>query len=317
MKIIFSLVLFSTFNLSQMFAQLPFPDDNSSYTWEYIIWYGWTNTCVERIVKTGESKSICGGRFIEIFDCDSDGNDCYLMGGYFVQGNSVYVRNTKYNPGQPSTINCEGNPILMYDFGSSVGDTLHCGISNFGTISERNFIVKDKVIKENLGVNRQNMSMDYVLYPFTPISYDAMKWIEGIGSLLHPFYSLLNCIGDNCEVERSLDRVLQNGQVIFYTPNEDYHLPCRETIGVVEIRNENNLKISPNPSSSSFQINSPNPAQNVYNLDIVDQFGRIVLKRQGYNIGGSVDVQGLPNGLYYVRLQLEKGGFSTLKLAIN
>lgn len=84
----------------------------------------------------------------------------------------------------------KGNPILMYDFGSSVGDTLQCGISNFGTISERNFIVKDKVIKENLGVNRQNMSMDYVLYPFTPISYDAMKWIEGIGSLLHPFYSL-------------------------------------------------------------------------------------------------------------------------------
>ncbi|MBL0293795.1 MAG: hypothetical protein IPQ04_05890 [Saprospiraceae bacterium] len=33
---------------------------------------------------------------------------------------------------------------------------------------------------------------------------------------------------------------------------------------------------------------------------------RIVLEASRYNIGGSVDVQGLPNGLYYVELQLEK-----------
>jgi uncharacterized membrane protein len=73
-------------------------------------------------------------------------------------------------------------------------------------------------------------------------------------------------------------------------------------VGVNTLAKEN-VKLYPNPVTSSFTIEIPSLNNEVYNVTIVDAMGRVVLEEKNINVSSKViETVGLNNGFYFVRI---------------
>jgi polyhydroxybutyrate depolymerase len=73
--------------------------------------------------------------------------------------------------------------------------------------------------------------------------------------------------------------------------------------------NQLDIRISPNPVTDILTINS---TEHLYtSLEIIDLAGKIVVKNQINGINTTLNLSNLPNGLYILHLQNEKGRFNT------
>lgn len=69
--------------------------------------------------------------------------------------------------------------------------------------------------------------------------------------------------------------------------------------------NNSNLTLFPNPAENQLQISG---AENFNNLEILSTTGKVVLQKQFQTLNSySLNVQNLPQGLYYLRLTTENG----------
>ncbi|MCS3800449.1 T9SS type A sorting domain-containing protein [Niastella sp. OAS944] len=68
-----------------------------------------------------------------------------------------------------------------------------------------------------------------------------------------------------------------------------------------------NMQVSPNPTSGNLQVQLPDGLKGIINLQVFDLNGRIVktqnLSSDGNALSTSIDVNGLPNGLYILKAQ--------------
>jgi hypothetical protein len=92
--------------------------------------------------------------------------------------------------------------------------------------------------------------------------------------------------------------------------------PLETTIGA----GTNKVSLYPNPAHSLITISSPEAGDGPATIGVFDQMGKEVMARQVTVAGGlkeTLDVQGLPAGVYLVRLVEASGGITNLKFVKN
>ncbi len=299
--------LTTIFLIQSICAQAVFPDETQPHKWEYVTWFFWGGQCQKKIILNGDKVALCGTEFIEVFDCDENENNCILIGYYRLQNDSVMMRtNQRFWNGTThiDSVDCSQPEGLMFDFGAPESDTLVCQINSTNPYTLTDFWNVQEQIITYEGIDRQTITMHYRPHPSAPDFLYEMDWIRGIGSTVHPLYSL-TCIGDHCEWEQKLTRVFDNGTMIYQDTVLNFSFPCTGWITTSDsppVAKPTNLTLFPNPVGSSFSIKAERVISQKMNLRIFDLLGRVVVERTNYSIGEMVNVQWLSPGLYHVEL---------------
>ncbi len=200
--------------------------------------------------------------------------------------------------------------IILYNFNLKQGDSI-INILDLQTSHSKNII---KVVVQKVdtiiifGQKRRALSVQG--RSFNGGIGDNDVWVEGIGSLKNPFYPL-----------------------IFYSFEWTYHLDCFTNDVIKSIRDgknysclsrienvyfENNIQIFPNPVSNQVFISlNGNIAAGLKEVRILNVTGALVktipsIKQNTYQI----DVDGLVNGIYFVRFSFADGQ-GVKKIVVN
>lgn len=126
--------------------------------------------------------------------------------GYFrEEGDKVFVRTTS---------DCSDDEYLMYDYSAEIGDTVWCGLN----IGSPQLFLAPVVVGgvSSVSINRTSRKTIGAIYKPDPISFPIQfLWIEGVGDLTHPFYSLA-CGSHFCtESDYSFYCLYLNGNLSF------------------------------------------------------------------------------------------------------
>ena len=288
-------------------SQPVFPDETAQQKWEYVTWNFWGGLCEKRMVMTGPTIALCGKNYIEVLDCDENEQHCLKIGYYRVQKDSVLVRTRRYlwdDPNFTEIVDCNEPEGLMFDFGVAAGDTLACQVSGSHPPLFTDFW---KTKEENIsyeGVERSTLTMNFRPYPAYPNIVYPMKWIRGIGSNVHPFYSF-TCIGDHCEWEQQVTKVFTNGALIYQDTALQFSYPCTgwKMPPVDTVATNQPLLLFPNPAKEYFYIQSGLLQEATFDWWIYDQLGRLVGSQTGHPNREKIPVNNLSPGIYYVRME--------------
>lgn len=283
-------------------AQNQFPDEHVIQKWEYVTWYFWGGKCELRKIKNAEVVEKCNTNYIKVLDCNENEDDCFILGYYRIQGDSVLVRtNHKYYNGALDTVVCSEPEGLMYDFSTTPYDTLICQINSTWPPTFTKFWEIDKQFIEYEGIERQTTDLRYIPHPNAPYFLYRMNWIDGIGSNVHPFYSF-TCIGDHCELEQQLTRVIRNDQLIYQDTTLNFFFPCT---GWISSTNNVDLKqpllLLPNPADNFLTIRS-NSNNSSVKLSIYDMQGKEISSLDHYVFGEPFNIEYLREGIYIIQV---------------
>ncbi len=288
-------------------AQDFFPDGSQHQKWEYVVWNFFGGVCERRIVVTGDSVALCGKTYVEVLDCNGNEANCYLSGYYRLQNDSVMVRsrvNVWSGNDYTTSADCNQPEGLMYDFFVPTGDSLICQLNSAKPGTTFNFRKLEERIVYYEGIQRQKLTMSFRPYPANPNANYVMLWISGIGSNIHPFYSL-SCIGDACEWEQQLTRVYRNGTLIYQDTLLDFSYSCNSWKDPTPIPplDISDWVLYPNPVADYFTIKSGLPYGETFGLELYDPWGRLVLSEKEHPVMEGVFINNLSPGVYYLRLR--------------
>jgi hypothetical protein len=185
----------------------------------------------------------------------------------------------------------EGAEMVLYDFSLEMGDT----ISQYGYT----FAV---TAVEDIAVNggmRKKMTLHsielYFGYSLTQV------WIEGVGSVAHPFYpgrNMLNVTSTSGGLIISTTCSFQNGLHIYGNAN----CPAMQLNTLDQELLTNQIVISPNPFATELTVNSNVGLQNA-TFKLYNCQGRLV--REINNLNGqkiTIKRESLSSGLYFAQL---------------
>lgn len=289
------LLIFLSLNLTyNCYAQSFFPDETQQQKWE-LLSFSWGG-CYTSIIKNGNAVNFCQNKFIEVFTCDENEQNCILNGYYTLRNDSVILR---------ANMNCNDPELTLYVFNANVGDTLRCA-TNYNPFSK--FWVKHKqpIIYE--GIPRNTYSMGYWPFISQPTySHYNMKWIEGIGSDTHPFYTFTCLGGGGCELDEYVVNVHRNGQLIYQDSTMFAYCP---TLSNEDVFQTYGLTVSPNPVNQTFSIQSTISNQLTIKASLYNNIGQQVWDLPHLKLNELVDVSHLPAGVYLFRIETEKGSGS-------
>ncbi|MFT4696676.1 MAG: putative outer membrane repeat protein [Urechidicola sp.] len=159
-------------------------------------------------VQLGLDTLSCGQTWTPIYQIDNNGFFDEQIGFFREEGAKVFIR---------KTLECSEDEYLMYDFSAEVGDTLWCGFDlNIPQYSPVPIVVGATQTEIFNGISRRIIFATYKPDPFAlPIQF---QWVEGVGDLVHPFYSL-NCYPYLCgELEYSFHCMYVEGNLAFSNP---------------------------------------------------------------------------------------------------
>ena len=308
------LFVLGLFVIQNTFSQSVFPDASQNQKWEYVTWHFWGGYCEKRIILTGNHVRKCNQSYIEVFDCDGDGNDCMTIGYYRVHNDSVLVRfNHPYYENTIDTVICSEPEGLMYDFGAAQDELLVCQISSVPNPEYTDFWkIQEETINYE-GIDRQTLTMNYRPYPNHPTYISPMKWISGIGSTVHPFYPF-TCIGDHCEWEQQLTKVYRGDEVI-YQDTISFSYPCTGWVGTNDINEleQTEIKLFPNPANTNFSILSEGMERQEVSVIVSNLLGKKLIIKANYPIGENIAINHLTPGAYIVKVN-GKNFRKTMKL---
>jgi len=219
---------------------------------------------------------------------DIDGQRAYIR----ADGKKTYLRT--------NTV-CWEEEHLLYDFGLNVGETVTVGWNYFQsdkTNHKTTLSVTEKKIVNYLGKDRLRLKLTYN----NNASY--MYWVEGIGSLTHPFYPYKDL---SIEGENHFELLCSDS---IWTPqyqNPEWNVCDTIVDGFPEHLATDGLVISPNPFINTIRISSI--TNKIKNLQIYALTGQIIpfkmtIERESILL--KVDEQ-LPNGIYLIHILTEKG----------
>lgn len=287
------------------FSQAPFPTENDTQKWEYVTWNFWGGGCAKRIIKNGNLIPLCSDDYIEVFDCDEKEIDCRVIGYYRIQRDSIMTRQIEifWNGTQwIDSIVCNRAEGLMYDFGRQDTARLQCALSYPGSVT--NFWWNYDLTLNYEGTARKTKFMNFNPYPNFPAIISPMRWIEGIGSDIHPFYPF-SCIGDHCEQEQQVTKVYRNGELIYQDSVLSFSFPCTGWVGIEDnVEQElNSYYLTPNPAQTVISLTTESAQQHPVELKIYDMKGKLVMDLQEVFPQVPLDIQALSVGLYVARIQ--------------
>ena len=184
--------------------------------------------------------------------------------------------------------------ILLYDFTANVGDSLVCGYGDY-------FVLDSISIEQIGGVDRKKFWFG-LEYDFTGEPYAMETWIEGIGSDLGLLYcgSYYFCGG----YYRALC-FHQDGELIWQNPEYD---AC--VITSVEEIDDKVISVYPNPAMEKVTIDGVEAAE----VQVYNALGQMVKCVRGTN---EIDVEGLAEGVYLLRITDAEGKVYTNKITIR
>ena len=204
MKYLISIILL--LNYLQSYTQNNFPSYSQNPLWEMTFE---TDIQIENFsFRLASDTSICGYNWIPILQYDETGINSETIGYFRESGSQVFVR---------KTIDCSDNEYLMYDFDAQQGDTLWCGFNLNTTITDS--IPIEILANESQVYNGIERTVIYAKYQPDPFSIPILfEWVEGVGDLTHPFYSL-NCYSYFCgELNYYFHCLYTNNNLVFTNP---------------------------------------------------------------------------------------------------
>lgn len=172
------------------------------------------------VVRFTDTLSMCGHQ--------------YAVTEELLFGSAGYFRNEGPRTYLRRTTECSDKEYLTYDFSLGIGDTAYVGSHADWNDQDTAIAIVDEIVTLTYqGVERRRFT---VLLDRCPMPGDAplfthMYWVEGIGSLTHPFYSLI-CICNVCETGMTLT-CADSSNVPLYRSAPD--VTCHENVGVHEI----------------------------------------------------------------------------------
>ncbi|MEM6264117.1 MAG: T9SS type A sorting domain-containing protein [Bacteroidota bacterium] len=282
-------------------AQTPFPGPSDVQKWEVVTWNFWGGYCERNLIKTGKEVALCTHDYIEVWDCDQEEQNCQLIGYYRLQGDSVMVRPVKIfrvNNQWVDSVDCSEPEGLMYDFAVPDTTELRCKLNYPGGSTTFRKISQNRVIYER--TPRQTLNMQFAPYPSVPTILSSMQWIEGIGSNIHPFYSL-SCIGDHCEQEQQVTRIFQNGNLIFVDTVLKFSFPCRGFVDLEDQSLMTTFDVYPNPATSKVVI-AQSAENGPFQVRLFDAFGKMLYQTESLGHDAQIGLDHFTPGLYMVEI---------------
>lgn len=190
--------------------------------------------------------------------------------------------------------NCSDKEYKMYDFSLQVGDTTYVGYDLFYN--------SGKDTTEMIVSNIDTLNINGVLRKRIHVLYDPsntqsffnmpMSWVQGMGSLGHPFYPF-TCLWDGCEMSFRLLCQDSSGVQLYM---DTIYMSCDiSTTNVKQVHSENVFTIYPNPSSGVVIFSSELFPDN--NFQILDAMGKIISIQKLNN--GIYITENLDAGIYY------------------
>ncbi len=173
-------------------SQQPFPTCADSGTWSVLHCItGIGTTCHTETYAYDGSDTLCGHTW-SVYTWPSFGDP-----------NVAYLRNEGQRTLLRRSSDCLDKEYVMYDFSMAVGDSVYAPMTmDIMDPDTTLFILQAIDTVDVLGVERRRFSLMYdpcnENFVNTP-----MQWIEGIGSITHPFFPL-DCMCDFCEQSLAL-----------------------------------------------------------------------------------------------------------------
>ncbi|MCB9183315.1 MAG: hypothetical protein H6591_05305 [Flavobacteriales bacterium] len=153
-------------------------------------------------------------------------------------GEVGYFRNEGARTLFRRSTSCADKEYVIYDYSMSIGDTIYVG-ADPGSGLDTALCVLDAIDTTNfLGVARRvydvRIERCAIGDPDPSWLLAPMQWVEGLGSLLHPFYSLV-CVCDVCETGMQLSCCDSSGVALYRSSPT---VECHENVGIMDGRTE-------------------------------------------------------------------------------
>lgn len=288
-RLLFCLV--ACIELVAAFAQQPFPTWQDSPQWSVSLSilgmpYG------TEVLTLSDTITLCGYQ--------------YSLTEQPFFGEAGYFRNEGARTLFRRSTSCADKEYIIYDYSMSIGDTIYVG-ADPGSGLDTALCVLDAIDTTNfLGVDRRVYQVriercatgdpdpSWLLAP--------MQWVEGLGSLLHPFYSLV-CVCDLCETGMQLT-CLDSSEVGLYRSSPT--VECHENVGMAESQLERD-RFAVQPLGQD-QLAIQYPSTFGYGTLIIhDAAGRLVGVLRLNSSMSQVQRTSVPVGLFHAALLDETG----------
>jgi len=291
MKKLLLILFLALTSISQSKSQTAFPAFSDNPSWNVLECF-WM-TCSTQTYQYVYDTVFCNQTYSKIeMDIGLD--------GYFRSDNLK----TKFR----TSNNCNDKEYLLYDYSMNIGDTAYVGTNLIlGYPNDTMPVVLIQIDTVNyFGVERQRFKVNYDRCN-TGILWSEMFWTRGIGSNLHPFYSI-PCLCDFCEGFYSTLCYDSSTTQLYQNP---LYNTCDTTVFVGLNENVQNMDMSiyPNPFQTEVQIRFDD--SNPVNVKIFNTSGQLIqfvtIEKETF-IGAE-----LKPGIYFMEIQ-SAAIFKTIKL---
>lgn len=192
--------------------------------------------------------------------------------------------------------------FLLYDFSLTEGDSI---LAESNGEYDLYFNVTDIDTIDYNGVERRKITLQFYNYAW-------VTWIEGIGNiegLLMDWRSYTMAMDPMPNVRL---RCYEHNEECLYSDfsfNESIY-DCYTPLytGLEENETQNNILLYPNPAKERLYINTSIP---IKQMTICNLLGQEIQKYNNLETTSSIDIRGLKEGVYFVKLSTEKGVYAT------
>ncbi len=277
--ILAALILITSF---KSFSQGNFAPVGAKWHYQYfdLLFFAWYPV----VVETTDTATI-GGKLCNKLEITS-GATCTLKNPFYIyeSNDSVYhyLQNT----------NSFG---LLYNFNAQLGDTITLTVDDIMTGTSNIYLVIDSIGTAIInGLNKNIYHWSQINFPW---NYDfSGSAIEDIGNItfLFPQYG-------PCDPYAYGLRCYQDSIVGLYQTG--IATSCNVVTDVNELSSSNLTSISPNPFSTSININSENLKEDDYTISVYDLPGKIIYQtKKQFSNKTSVELSDLTKGIYFLKI---------------
>jgi hypothetical protein len=192
--------------------------------------------------------------------------------------------------------------FLLYDFSLTEGDSI---LAESNGEYDLYFNVTDVDTIDYNGVERRKITLQFYNYAW-------VTWIEGIGNiegLLMDWRSYIMAMDPMPNVRLRCYEYNEECLYSDFSFNESIY-DCYTPLytGLEENETQNNILLYPNPAKERLYINTSLP---IKELTICNLLGQEIQKYNMTEKTSSIDIRGLKEGVYFVKLSTEKGVYAT------
>jgi len=283
-RIITLIISLAAQTLTEAVAQQPLPHAADQPSWgvrKYVLGLGFDNSLVQSVGVI----DVCGVSYNTVIGIDT--------------GNEVYYRNEGQRTWLRNSTDCDEREYLLYDLTLNEGDTTYVGWQMEGPTLDTTLVIVQSIDIVNYeGVPRRRFSLlvDRCPNTFGPSVFTEDVWVEGVGSLRHPFYSTL-CICDFCETDFSL-LCADSAGVATYRHTSG--IVCDQTIDITD-KLSGKQRFNVHYSAGQLRLEVPHDIMQGV-ITIHDMKGSTVFSTKVGTAATSIDARRFPAGVYTVAL---------------